>query len=185
MGAIVNAGFVLWKMPEISEETLQAIREAEALAQGNAPDKPLWKEFNCVYAFVAQFAYVGAQVTVASFFIVSNFCNNPLISHVLTVFPIQNYVNENGGITKSRGSFLLSMSLLLFTLARFIGVALLTVFAANFILTVYAVGTIILCVLCCIVKDKAAIGCVMALFFFESIMCRFLSRLFSNLAGYG
>jgi len=66
----------------------------------------------------AQFAYVGAQVTVATFFI--------------------NYCNENGGIPKSRASLLLSMSLLIFTIARFIGTALLTWIQPDFMMMVYA-----------------------------------------------
>jgi FHS family L-fucose permease-like MFS transporter len=38
--------------------------EGREIGQG-----PLWRQFNMIFAFIAQFCYVGAQVTIASFFI--------------------------------------------------------------------------------------------------------------------
>jgi len=148
-GLAVNILFIFTRLPEVSEEVLQAMAAAEAGDASVDADKPFYKQFNCIFAFIAQFAYVGAQVTVATFFL--------------------NYTNEVGGVARTRGSFLLSMSLLVFTGARFVGTALLTFVAADFLLLIYACACIALTAACCGVSGSAGIGCIMSIFFFMSI----------------
>ena len=175
-------------MPEVSEEALAALAKSQEGEAGTGSDRPFWKQYNMIGGFMqvpaasrpldpadlilrysAQFAYVGAQVTVATFFI--------------------NYCNENGGITKSKASLLLSMSLLIFTIARFIGTALLTWIQPDFMMMVYASCVSSLCcsvrshplislifdqkcillsILASFVRGHAGIGCVMVIFFFST-----------------
>jgi len=149
-GALVNIMFAVTRMPEVPEEVLEAMAKAEEAESGNGVDRPIYRQYNMIFGFIAQFCYVGAQVTVATFFI--------------------NYTNEAGGIAKDRASFLLSMSLLIFTGARFIGTAILTLVSPDFLLMVYACATIALSAACTGVRGSSAIGCIMVLFFFESIM---------------
>jgi len=149
-GLLVNILFAVTRMPEVPEEVMEAMAKAEAADSANGVDRPLWKQYNMWFGLLAQFCYVGAQVTVATFFI--------------------NYTNETGGVAKSRSSFLLSMSLLIFTIARFIGTGILTFIAPDFLLMIYAGAAIALSAACTGAHGSAAIGCIMALFFFESIM---------------
>jgi FHS family L-fucose permease-like MFS transporter len=66
MGMMVALAFLLTRLPEVSEESLQA--EAEALADASGADtqalQPFWKQYRAISGFVAQFLYVGAQVTI-------------------------------------------------------------------------------------------------------------------------
>lgn len=83
-GLAVNILFIFTRLPEVSEEVLQAMAAAEAGDASVDADKPFYKQFNCIFAFIAQFAYVGAQVTVATFFL--------------------NYTNEVGGVARVSAS---------------------------------------------------------------------------------
>lgn len=129
----------------MTEEALEAMAQAQSATSADAElvDRPLYKQWNCIFGFVAQFCYVGAQVTVASFFI--------------------NYLNENAELAKSRASFLLSMALLIFTIGRFVGTALLSIFSSDFLLMIYACACIALCAACSAVKGQAATGCIMGM----------------------
>ena len=111
---------------------------------------------DCIAGFVAQFCYVGAQVTVATLSVSAAHVAFP--SDIHSPISFINYVNENGGLDKDRASFLLSMSLLTFTIARFVSVALCTFLSANFVLCVFSACTIVLGVLCATVKGSAAVG---------------------------
>jgi FHS family L-fucose permease-like MFS transporter len=66
MGVMVALAFIFTRLPEVSEEQLQA--EAEALADAYGQDvqsmQPFWKQYRAITGFVAQFVYVGAQVTI-------------------------------------------------------------------------------------------------------------------------
>lgn len=148
-GTAVNILFICTRMPEVSEEVLEALSKSQESEGGERAALGFRKQYNLFAAVVAQFAYVGAQVTVATFFI--------------------NYTNEAGGLTKSRASLLLSMSLLIFTVARFIGTAILTWIQPDFLMMVYASCCILLSVLACFIKGIAGVGCVMVIFFFMSV----------------
>jgi MFS transporter, FHS family, L-fucose permease len=102
-------------------------------------------------AVIAQFFYVAAQVGIAAFFI--------------------NYCTEYGSnLSNSGAAYLLSLSLLLFTIGRFIGTAILRKAEAGKLLSVYAVINIILCGVVMIGSGYLSIYSLMAIFFFESIM---------------
>lgn len=150
MGACVAIAFVCTKLPEVSEAALQAAIELDEMEVDTTPKKPLWKETRATTGFLAQFLYVGAQVTIGSFFL--------------------NYTNENAGISDTRGSQLLSYALLLFTVGRFVGVALLSIFTAPVLLFAYGVICSIIAILIGTLHGTAGVACIMLIMFFESIM---------------
>ena len=103
------------------------------------------------FAVVAQFFYVAAQVSVAAFFI--NYC---------TEFGVE--------VSNEKAAYLLSISLVLFTVGRFIGTAILQKIPAARLLMLYAVIAVILCAVVILAGGQLGIIALMAIFFFESIM---------------
>ena len=146
IGAIVLvvAGlFVRTPLPEIKESELTS---SQALDK-----KPLNKHSNLVHGVIAQFFYVAAQVGIAALFI--------------------NYCTESGiGIDNEHASYFLSVSLMLFTIGRFAGTALMRKIAPNKLLTAYAIFNVILCLMVAFVHGWISIYSLMTLFFFQSIM---------------
>lgn len=145
--------FVFAKLPEVSKEMLESSttdniqidRSGREISQG-----PLWRQYNMMFAFLAQFCYVGAQVTVASFFI--------------------NYATENADFSSAAASNLLSYALITFTVGRFFATGLATVFQADFLLVIYAVFAIALNAYSCFGRGRIAVGVLISLFFFEAPM---------------
>jgi MFS transporter, FHS family, L-fucose permease len=136
--------FVRTPMPEVKEEELITIEESQS-------GKPLFKHSHFTWAIVAQFFYVAAQVGIAALFI--------------------NYCTEKGlGITNERASYLLAGSLLLFTIGRFAGTALMKFIAPNKLLAIYAIVNVILCGVVIWSEGMISVYTLMAIFFFESIM---------------
>jgi MFS transporter, FHS family, L-fucose permease len=147
-GAAVAIVFFFAKLPEVSEETIEGNNrhhEADAVAQG-----PIWKQYNMIAAFFAQLCYVGAQVTIAAFFI--------------------NYATENAHFTDSQASTMLSYALITFTVGRFIATAIATVIESDFILMVYAAGAIGLTAYTCVGTGTPAVVVLIVVFFFEAPM---------------
>ncbi|CAF1202635.1 unnamed protein product [Rotaria sordida] len=99
---------------------------------------------------LAQFCYVGAQVTIASFFI--------------------NYATENADFTDSQASKLLSYALITFTVSRFLGTVLSHFFQADFILLIYSTISIALTIYVSIGYGRSAVIVLMSIYFFESLM---------------
>ena len=131
-------------MPEVKEEELLKDNEINS-------GKKLFQHAHFVWAIVAQFFYVAAQVGIAALFI--------------------NYCTEKGlGISNEKASYLLAASLLLFTIGRFAGTALLRVIAPNKLLALYAAINILLCVAVIMLEGMLSVYMLMAIFFFESIM---------------
>lgn len=93
--------------------------------------------------------YVGAQVTYGSFFL--------------------NLAAE-ADFTDAQGSKLLSYGLILFTVGRFFGTALLSVISAPFLLGVYAIICTALTICIASLKNKNGVYLLMINMFFESIM---------------
>ena len=79
-------------------------------------DKSFWKQYRLFHAAFTQFAYVGAQVAIASYFI--------------------NYAHE-AGRSDAAASRLLAGAQGSFTLGRFIGVALMKYIKPRWIFLVY------------------------------------------------
>ncbi|TAL44056.1 MAG: L-fucose:H+ symporter permease [Chitinophagaceae bacterium] len=136
--------FIRTKMPEVKEEELVTNREGHS-------GKTLFQHSHFVWAVVAQFFYVAAQVGIAALFI--------------------NYCTEIGqGITNERASYLLSGSLILFTIGRFAGTALMKKIAPHTLLAVYSAVNILLCAGVTWLQGMISVYALMTIFFFESIM---------------
>jgi FHS family L-fucose permease-like MFS transporter len=131
--------------------TLPEIKESEMVSSTELDKKPLMSHGNFVYGTIAQFFYVAAQVGIAALFI--------------------NYCTESGiGIDNAKAAQLLSVSLLLFTIGRFVGTALMRTIAPNKLLTGYALINIVLCAVVMWKHEWISVIALMIVFFFESIM---------------
>ncbi|KAK1998796.1 major facilitator superfamily transporter [Colletotrichum falcatum] len=153
-GVAVALLFFFARLPEVSEQALEEAGPgpgpgADAAGQP-AGQGPLYRQFNLIFAFVAQFCYVGSQVTVATWFI--------------------NYAHENGGLSDSQGANFLSFALMTFTVGRFVATALATVFQSDFLLVIYAAAAIALTAYCSVGTGTASVGVLMTIFFFEAPM---------------
>lgn len=152
-GVAVGVLFTFAKMPEISEAQL-AGKTVDNLAEDEFGQEigagPIYKQYNMIFAFIAQFCYVGAQVTIASFFI--------------------NYATENASFTAAQASNMLSYALITFTVGRFVATGLATIFASDFILVIYACITIAMNAYICAGHGSPAVGVLIAIFFFEAPM---------------
>ncbi|KAM0326630.1 hypothetical protein ACHAQA_006499 [Verticillium albo-atrum] len=142
-GVAVAVLFFFAKLPEISEATIE--ESSDGHVQGS-----IWKQYNMWSAFFAQLCYVGAQVTIATFFI--------------------NYAHENGGFTTSKGSTMLSYALITFTVGRFVATGLATILSSDFILVVYAVAATALTAYVSVGSGGGAVGALIAIFFFLAPM---------------
>jgi FHS family L-fucose permease-like MFS transporter len=140
---LVAIMFMRTALPEIKEEKLVSNIQQDV--------KPLFSHRNFTGAIIAQFFYVAAQVGVAALFI--NYCTE-----------------ASSSITNSQASYFLSVSLMLFTLGRFAGTALMKKIAPNRLLTIYSVINVLLCVVVFTGKGMLSVYSLMAVFFFESIM---------------
>ena len=143
---VLLVAFLFFKtpMPEVKEEELVIDKKEHA-------GKKLFQHTHFVWAIVAQFFYVAAQVGIAALFI--NYCTE-----------------KNVGIDNERASYLLSGSLILFTAGRFAGTALMKVIAPNRLLALYAIINIGLCSVVVMAPGIISVYSLMAIFFFESIM---------------
>lgn len=141
---LVMAGvFLKTPLPEIVQQ--------DSLAGDEQAENSLFSHTNFRNSVIAQFFYVAAQVGIAALFI--------------------NYCTEGGsGINNQKASYLLSISLLLFTIGRFIGTAIMKKMPAAKLLTIYAIINIFLCLVVIANKSLLSVYALMAVFFFESIM---------------
>ena len=82
-----------------------------------------------------------------------------------------NYCTEaNKSIDNAKASYLLSLSLGLFTAGRFVGTALMRKIVPNVLLTSYSIINVLLCIAVVTLKGWLSVYSLMAVFFFESIM---------------
>ena len=136
--------FLRTPMPEIKEEELVINRQEHT-------DKTLFQHNHFVWAIIAQFFYVAAQVGIAALFI--NYCTE-----------------KDLGITNEDAAYLLAASMLLFTIGRFAGTAIMRLISPNKLLALYAIINILLCVAVIWLEGMISVYMLMAIFFFESIM---------------
>jgi len=141
---IVAFLFIRTPMPEVKEEELVISKETHA-------GKTLFQHSHFVWSVIAQFFYVAAQVGIAALFI--NYCTE-----------------KDLGITNERAAYLLSGSLLLFTVGRFAGTAIMKFVPPHKLLAMYAVLNIALCAGVVWLHGITSVYALMAIFFFESIM---------------
>jgi FHS family L-fucose permease-like MFS transporter len=143
-GAAVGVLFFFARLPEVSEAVI------EDDGHGSAALGSFWKQYNMWFAFGAQLCYVGSQVTIATFFI--------------------NYAHENGGISTSKASTMLSYALITFTVGRFVATGLAMIFTPEFIMVVYSCCAIALTGYVSAGHGAASVGVLIAIFFFEAPM---------------
>jgi len=136
--------FIFTSMPEVKEEEL--VRDKKQYG-----GKSLFHHRHFVWAVVTQFFYVAAQVGIAALFI--NYCTEKKLD-----------------ITNERAAYFLSGGLLLFTLGRFAGTAIMRWVAPNRLLAIYATTNIALCAAVIWVGGMLSVYALMSIFFFESIM---------------
>ncbi|OAX32878.1 MFS general substrate transporter [Rhizopogon vinicolor AM-OR11-026] len=147
LGIVLNILFFFFDLPEIIEDSEPDEKNEVAIVDGPVP---LWKQYHCILGFVAQIAYYGAQVTVASFAV--NF-----------------FVDQGVGINQSKASELLSFCQITFTIGRFIGVVILNYIDPALLLSFYGFCCSLFCLLVSQLPGYGAIRCLFCLFFFESI----------------
>ncbi len=136
--------FIRTPLPEIRNTDKQANRTDDGSAG-------VWSVPHFRNAVVAQFFYVAAQVGIAAFFI--------------------NYCEELGiGITPEKAAYFLSVSMVVFTVGRFLGSALMTKVAPATLLTVYALVNMALVLAVVLHTSIFSVYLMVAIFFFESIM---------------
>lgn len=111
---------------------------------------PLYKQYNMMFAFWAQFCYVGSQVTIAAFFI--------------------NYATENASFTSAEGSNMLSYGLISFTVGRFVATGLATFLQTDFIMIVYSLIAIALTAYVSAGSGVAGVAVLIIIFFFMAPM---------------
>lgn len=148
---IIIGGVVLVVAGFFFRTPLPEIKESELTSSQALDKKPLIKHSNFVHGVIAQFFYVAAQVGIAALFI--------------------NYCTESGNaIRNDTASYLLSISLVLFTIGRFAGTALMRKIAPSKLLMMYAIFNVLLCFVVAFVQGWISIYSLMTLFFFQSIM---------------
>ncbi len=146
IGIVVSLfALLFWRthLPEIKESTIVSSLDQDI--------KPLSAHKHFIGAVIAQFFYVGAQVGIAALFI--NYC-----------------IETDHSINAQKASQLLGTSLLLFTIGRFTGSALMRKIAPNKLLMVYAIVNVFLCAAVIYIKRDISVYSLMIIFFFESIM---------------
>jgi FHS family L-fucose permease-like MFS transporter len=116
----------------------------------NDTSKPLWKRKHFVFAVVAQFLYVGAQVGVWSWQIP--------------------YVQTYTGMGERKAGYLLTAALVAFTTGRFFSTWLLRHVRASRLLGVYAVINALITVAAVLRPGWLGVGCLVGVSFFMSMM---------------
>ncbi|GAA5827135.1 hypothetical protein JCM10212_005851, partial [Sporobolomyces blumeae] len=130
---------------EISEEMVAESQES----YGIVDERPLWKRKHTVFGFVAQFCYVGAQVTCASF--------------------ILNYLTDHAGYTSAHASQMLSYMQITFMVARFASIPFLRILTPATVLTIWAMMCAIFSLTASLSNPKTVgLASLFIVFFFES-----------------
>lgn len=142
---VVVIAFLFWRA------TLPDIR-SDSTDEATHSTLPLTKQPHFIGAVVSQFFYIAAQVGIGAFFI--NFV-----------------VSSSPDITSQIGAYLLSIAMLALLIGRFIGTALLSKVGPSTLLGTYGVINTLLVLLAIFTSNATiAIGCLLAVFFFMSIM---------------
>ncbi|THH32292.1 hypothetical protein EUX98_g1907 [Antrodiella citrinella] len=147
LGLMLNFLFYFCDLPEISGDALaEEMHDAGIVSD----EEPFYKQWRCIFGWVAQTCYTGAQVGVASLAV--------------------NYMSEQGvGISEGKASQFLSYCQITFTVGRFVGVGILHFVDPALLLSFYAVACSAFSLGVAFSPGKAGIGCLFTLFFFESI----------------
>lgn len=149
LGVSIALLFTFTHLPETSEAELEARVQAAAdlAGVGAKTDEPFIKQYRAWFGFLAQFLYVGAQVTIASFFI--------------------NYGAEVVHWPDAKSSNFLSYSLIMFTCGRFLGVFVLTFWPGELLVGIWATLCMIFITCTTFLHGKSGMACLMLTMFFE------------------
>lgn len=149
-GTYVAIALVVVALAVLIARTPMPYIHEEDIASKDVNARPLRAQRHFVWAVLAQFFYVAAQVGVNAYFI--------------------NFVTEQLHITSQAGAFLLSTPMLCFVLGRFAGTALMSRFAPAALLTLSAVINVALALVAALGHGWIAVGALIAVSFFMSIM---------------
>ncbi|KAH7338016.1 major facilitator superfamily domain-containing protein [Rhizoctonia solani] len=138
LGVSIALLFTFINLPETSEAELEAAVQAAAEIAGQ---HRVW------FGWIAQFVYVGAQVTIASFFI--------------------NYGADAVGWADAKSSNFLSYSLIMFTCGRFLGAFILTIMPGELLVGIWATLCMVFITCATFLHGKAGMACLMLTMFFE------------------
>jgi FHS family L-fucose permease-like MFS transporter len=138
---LVAVLFMFFHFPEVKSESKTAKLSQFAKA---------FRHKHLSWAVLAQFAYVGAQVCVTSFFI--------------------RMAKQGAGLDEKTAGYYLSIYGLLFMGGRFVGTFLLKFIARHKLLTIYAVLCALLCLIAIVGKGQYVVYALGGLGFFMSIM---------------
>jgi FHS family L-fucose permease-like MFS transporter len=133
--------FLFFHFPEVKADT-KTVKPKEFFRA--------FRHKHLTWAVIAQFAYVGAQVCVTSFFI--------------------RMAKQGGGLDEKTAGYYLGVYGLLFMVGRFAGTFFLRFISSQKLLTIYAVIATLLCVLAIFGSGNSVIYSLGALGFFMSIM---------------
>ncbi len=140
---LVGVGIALTRLP-----AMRADGEAPPLS---SQLRAVLRQRSLIGATIAQFFYVGAQVGIWSFFI--------------------DFVKDSTpGVSERQAAYLLSASLVLFMIGRFVGTALMTKVRPVTLLGTFAVINIGLCAVAAATSGQVAVGAFMLTSLFMSIM---------------
>jgi len=140
--AIIAIFFVFSKLPEVTKT------EGEQASSKNILHA--FKHRHLSWGVVAQFFYVGAQVSVFSLFIL--------------------YVSQSAGLPEIKASYYLTVCGTAFLIGRFVGTALMRVIKSENLLALYAAINVGLCLLAIFGHGMITVYTVVAICFFMSIM---------------
>jgi FHS family L-fucose permease-like MFS transporter len=145
---VAIAGVVIALAVWIARTPMPYIRE-DLGASASVNQKPLIAHRHFLFAVVAQFFYVAAQVGVNAYFI--------------------NFVTEQIGVTSQAGAFLLSTPMLCFVLGRFTGTALMGRVAPATLLALYALINVVLALVAAAGLGWPSVIALIAVSFFMSV----------------
>jgi FHS family L-fucose permease-like MFS transporter len=137
---VLLVGLLFWKtkLPEIAEHD-----------KVDGSKVSLLQELNLMRGVIAQFFYVGAQVSISAFFI--------------------RFSGHVAGISEQTAAFVLSAALFGFMVGRFVGTFLMKYIAPAKLLAIYTVINILLLLIAMATQGKLSVWCLAATQFFMSI----------------
>jgi len=145
LGAAIIVLFFFATLPEISEEMVAESQESFGIVD----ERPLYKRKHTVFGFLAQFSYVGAQVSCATFLV--------------------NYLTDHAGRTASEASQMLSYMQITFMVARFASIPFLRILTPALVLSIWATMCAIFSLTASFTNPgTVGMGCLFVVFFFES-----------------
>ncbi|KAF2738443.1 putative L-fucose-proton symporter [Polyplosphaeria fusca] len=155
--------FFFAPIPEVTDADMAAQSEQTSSDTGFT-DKPFRRQYTLFWGVFAQFCYVGAQVSIAGYF----------IHYVIEAKP---------SLTSAEGSNLLAMAQGLFAIGRFVAALLMKVTKPRLILFTFMTGIIIFIAASIGTHGNAAIAMLSLVLFFES--CIFPTIFTLSLRGLG